>query len=206
MISFHELSEPEPFAKWSPDMEFERFMEEIQRKWKYEVLYTSVASVQTTLRKPMTDAVRGLRKWSLVGPRMREPQWSSEQNFDAMTQDLDEQTKAIYQLLEHAIEPAARILEDLKERAKKERGEVTDDLRERFETADDQGKLDIIKEVWKEATDPFSKAPLEESWQSHKLGMLRVLLMYDMTEPLLKVCPKMTTAAEELRDEFPLRR
>lgn len=83
-----------------------------------------------------------------------------------------------------------------------DRGTVPAFWRRCFEDADDQGKTNVIDEVWKEVTAAWPASALKGSWQRDQLDQLRSLLIHHFTAPVLEICPKIIEAAVLLRGKF----
>ena len=85
----------------------------------------------------------------------------------------------------------------------KDRDQASNIYKGRFEAADDNGRTKITDEAWNDATAAWPASALKGSWQRDQLDALSVLWRYQLTVPVLEICPKITEAVEAARSRFP---
>ncbi|CAO2650513.1 Nn.00g018050.m01.CDS01 [Neocucurbitaria sp. VM-36] len=86
----------------------------------------------------------------------------------------------VMRLIKQELHTVTSILEHLEEGLEVEKADVGEDIRT-YSEASEQGKIDIVRQLWNKATDPRTWATFERHRQMQRMMRLRAIMRSHMT-------------------------
>jgi hypothetical protein len=167
-------------------------------RWKYEILYRTVAPLQEVYEA--LSALKGCLTFEVTQTSsVRKRTWLSDQDQATVTKQKNAELRHVKSLLT-SLEAVVRILDRLSEKTGAERFEVNEAILARWDKASENGRNSMVAKAWGAAKAVWPAKGYQKTWPANQLRMLRVLMRYRALEPILEPWSQFLKAVAELKE------
>ena len=142
--------------------------------------------------------------WEMKEPPQKNVQWDVEVDRQSMDTMWVRQKEFAKHEASERLRSIHGILRDLKVAMDKEASLVGGALMEDFDNADDEARIDIVRRLFKDATNVENREIFEKEWHNRQMNQVRALLRLRLWRAMPEVITKLEEAIRPFQSAFSL--